>query len=58
MMRYSIRQEEKEPNKPDPSNPVHKEVRTPKYRQRIEKDRTKYTRKKKRKGEPSDELPT
>lgn len=26
------------------------EVRTPKYRQRIERDRTKYTRKRKHKG--------
>lgn len=35
--------------------PVHKEVREPKYRQRVEPDETKYTRKKKHKGDPQHE---
>lgn len=30
--------------------PMHKEVRQPKYRQRVEQDETKYTRKIKHKG--------
>jgi hypothetical protein len=46
MMKYLMQEPTKQP---DPSNPVHKEVRTPKYRQRIEEDKTKYKRKKKHK---------
>ena len=33
------------------SIPLHKEVREPKYRQRVEQDQTKYTRKVKYKGD-------
>lgn len=34
--------------------PMHKEVRQPKYRQRVENDDTKYTRKIKHKGDDND----
>lgn len=49
MMRYLIvrNQNQNEGSGYDPSNPIHKEVRTPKYRQRVEEDKTKYKRKKK-----------
>lgn len=50
MSKYLIQ----EKKTPDPSNPVHKDVRTPKYKQRVEEDRTKYKRKKKHKDEHND----
>lgn len=34
--------------------PVHREVREPKYRQRVEQDQTKYTRKVKHKGDSNE----
>lgn len=34
--------------------PLHREVREPKYRQRVEQDQTKYTRKVKHKGDKND----